>query len=128
LIRGRRRHPTPAPESSIRAKAATVPLDSENVVKELEWLSDRISALLRTVAAGIIALVWGLLITEPRSLSFDRRWLVAVGLVSLLAMLVDLGQYAFGYANTAGYLHRLNKGEKIGGYSARDFLYRCGEN
>jgi len=104
-----------------------VPLDAANVVKELDWLSDRISTLLRAVAAGIIALVWGLLVTEPRNLTFDRRYLVAVALAALLAMLIDLGQYAFGYANTTAYLHRLSQGEEIAGYNRKDFLYRCRE-
>jgi hypothetical protein len=74
------------------------------IIKDLNFLSDRISTQVRSIALGLIALVWALLVgsdTQVLSLgSASRPHLLAIGLLGVLIMFLDYLQYVFGYLNT----------------------------
>src|SRR5262249_9621440 len=65
--------------------------------EELEWLSDRISTQVRWVAAGTLAVAWGLLLTPPTTLAVSQKGILAVILTSLTALVIDLLHYISGY-------------------------------
>ena len=89
--------------------------------EELEWLSDRISTQVRWVAAGTLAVAWGLLLTPPTTLAVSQRCVLAVILMSLTALLTDLLQYVAGYFHV--FQHRL-EGQVNQHAIDREFLSR----
>jgi hypothetical protein len=95
----------------------------QEVSEEAQWLSDRLSVQVRWVAVGILAFVWGLIISPPRELVLSPRLLLWAGLLAITALLVDLLQYVVGYAYTMRILRRIERGAEAS-YNRRHVLYR----
>jgi hypothetical protein len=95
----------------------------QEVSEEAQWLSDRLSVQVRWVAVGILAFVWGLIISPPRALVLSPRLLLWAGLLAITALLVDLLQYVVGYAYTMRILRRIERGAEAS-YNRRHVLYR----
>jgi hypothetical protein len=92
---------------------------------QMDLLSDRISTQIRWFAAGVIALIWGLLTTPPGSIRVPFHPLVVVGLLAVSVLFCDFLQYTAGYLSTRR-LHRKlldSPDQVIDGYDPRD-LYR----
>jgi membrane protein YqaA with SNARE-associated domain len=96
---------------------------AQQVSQEAQWLSDRLSVQVRWVAVGILAFVWGLIISPPKELALSPRLLLWAGLLAILALLGDLLQYIFGYIYTMRVLRRIEKGTDQA-YNRRHPLYR----
>jgi hypothetical protein len=73
----------------------------ENIIKELEFVSDRLSSQARTIAIGLLALSWTILVGESttlRSLAANLRpRLLIVAVLAISALIFDFLQYLFGY-------------------------------
>lgn len=93
------------------------------VSQEAQWLSDRLSVQVRWVAVGILAFVWGLIISPPRELAISQRLVLGAGLLAIAALLVDLLQYVVGYVYTMRILRRMERGSEAS-YNRRHLLYR----
>jgi len=70
----------------------------------LDWLTDRLSPEVRTVALGVLALAWGLLMSDKGPdvlVAQHRKWhLLFIGGCCVLVMFLDYLQYLAGYLNT----------------------------
>jgi hypothetical protein len=95
----------------------------QDVSEEAQWLSDRLSVQVRWVAVGILAFVWGLIISPPRELALSPRLVLWAGLLAIAALLVDLLQYIVGYIYTMRILRRMERGADAS-YNRRHVLYR----
>jgi hypothetical protein len=95
----------------------------QEVSEEAQWLSDRLSVQVRWVAVGILALVWGLIISPPRELALSPRLVLLAGLLAVAALFVDLLQYIVGYVYTMRILRRMERGADAS-YNRRHLLYR----
>lgn len=97
---------------------------------ELEFLSDRISSQVRSLGFGMIALVWALL-TGLKDTSLvigagQRRELLGIALLAVLAMVIDFLQYLLGYRDTIRILRGAEKNkQKEAAYDATSALYRA---
>lgn len=73
---------------------------SKEVIKDLDWICDRISTQVRTISIGLLAITWGLLIAKPEISQPLPLWLkknlLAIGILALVAMFSDFLQYFFG--------------------------------
>src|SRR5437667_45840 len=63
---------------------------AQQASQEAQWLSDRLSVQVRWVAVGILAFVWGLIISPPKGLDLSPKLLLWAGLLAILALLLDL--------------------------------------
>jgi hypothetical protein len=95
----------------------------QDVSEEAQWLSDRLSVQVRWVVVGILAFVWGLIISPPRELAISQRLVLWAGLLAIAALLVDLLQYVVGYVYTMRILRRMERGTDTS-YNRRHPLYR----
>ncbi|MBI3934800.1 MAG: hypothetical protein HY316_08905 [Acidobacteria bacterium] len=105
--------------------------NSNEIMKELDWLTDRISNQTRSLALGILALTWGLLIGGTQaSLAVSGPYhghLLFIGLLAILAMTFDFLQYVCGFRNaTSLYRQMKSRGEQEGQYP-RGFFYKSRE-
>jgi hypothetical protein len=78
-----------------------MPTPLEDIIEELQFLSDRISTQVRTIAVSLVVLVWALLMggkDAPFTPSaVERSRLLAVAVLAIAAMFADYLQYFFGY-------------------------------
>jgi len=73
----------------------------KEITKELEFISDKLSTQVRTVAIGLLAITWAILVGDSsflRKLSegLGKR-LLLIGVLSIFVLLVDFVQYMVGY-------------------------------
>jgi hypothetical protein len=75
----------------------------DDIYEELDWLTDRLSTEVRTVALGVLALAWGLLMSDKnpdQAVVLNRKWhLLFIGGSCVLVMFLDYLQYLAGYWN-----------------------------
>jgi len=103
----------------------------KDIVEELQWVSERISSQVRTLGVGLIAITWGLLISQPQIAGpipdSVKKHLLIVGVLALGAMVCDFFQYICAYRNTKALLSKMeDKGlDKADyDYSARTYRLR----
>ena len=86
------------------------------IVEELQWLSDRISTQVRTVGLGLLAITWGLLISQPQINGpipdSVKKNLLIIGVLALSAIVCDFLQYLFAYLNNRLMLRKIEN-EKL---------------
>jgi hypothetical protein len=94
------------------------------VIQELQGLSDRISAQIRLVAAGLLAVAWALLVS-PRdfTIQISPTWLLFVTCLCLLTMGLDLAQYVFGYLDSAARKALMERNPSVRGWNRTATLY-----
>jgi len=101
----------------------------EQILEDLDWITDRLSTQVRTVALGVLALAWGLLLgdKEPaKSEVLHLKWhLMAIGGTCVLVLVLDYLQYVAGYANTRGILKEMeSEGKKQEQFDPKKLSYR----
>lgn len=69
----------------------------QDTMAELTTLSDRISTQVRWFAGGVVALLWGLLVTPPAGIRVSSAGLIAVGLLAVSVLFADFLQYSCGF-------------------------------
>jgi hypothetical protein len=84
-----------------------------DVLDQLTSVSDRLSTQVRTVALGILALTWGLLVGDSAAAKdISSHWrgnLVALGGLAVLVMFLDFLQYVAGYHNVRALQEKMEK-------------------
>lgn len=74
---------------------------NDEVLEDLNFSSDRISNQVRTLSLGVLALVWLFLSGNTDVAGLDmlsyRYQLVCIGILVIIVMLLDLGQYVVSY-------------------------------
>lgn len=94
----------------------------ETLLKELDWVTEKISSQVWTLNLGTLGTTWSLLITAavPDKLKLtiaDARWIFGL---SLVALLCEMGQYLSSYRMYRSVLREL---ERAG---AAEFQYDTG--
>ena len=104
-----------------------MPVTTQDTHAQLDWLSDRISTQVRWFAAGVLALVWGLLVTPPASLKLSPRILLVVALLAVSVLFFDFLQYAVGYLSVQRTHREILKAPEhsVSGFDTTDFCYRA---
>lgn len=101
----------------------------DKVIDALNWVTDRLSTQVRTVALSVLALAWGLLIGDKeadKSIAMQRKWhLLGIGGAAVVAMFFDFMQYVSGYINTHALLREMERtGATSGSYNTDSWSYR----
>ncbi len=99
------------------------------IVEDLNWITDRLSTQVRTVALGVLALAWGLLLGDKDPTKTDvlhLKWhLMGIGGTCVLVLVLDYLQYVAGYAETHGLLNEVEAEKKdTGQYDKKKLAYR----
>jgi len=91
-------------------------VSKKNVMEEMDFLSDRISSQVRTIALGLLAITWGLLIGQSvvaAEISRDTKGgFLVIGTIAILSMFLDFLQYFFGYWNNRKLLNKMEEENK----------------
>jgi hypothetical protein len=86
------------------------------VIEELDYLSNQISAQVRTIALGLLAITWATLVADSgflRKLSQESgKALLIVGTLSVLILAIDFLQYAVAYIHVQGALKKAEQNEE----------------
>jgi len=84
-----------------------------DILKELDFVTDKLSTQVRTTALGVLVFAWGLLVeqsTVARSVASEMKWhLLGIGGTAILAMFLDFLQYVSGYINARRAYKRMTK-------------------
>jgi hypothetical protein len=101
----------------------------DKVIEDLNWLTDRLSTQVRTVALSVLALAWGLLIGDKeadKAIAMQRKWhLLGIGGTAVVVMFLDFLQYVSGYVNTHSLLKEMERtGANTGTYKTNSLSYR----
>jgi len=91
---------------------------------EQQWVSDRLSTQVRTLAVGCLAVAWGLIVSPPDSIRTHPRALLAIAGLAIFALMLDLAQYIFGYLNTTRLLGKIERERVVVKYSKTALLWR----
>lgn len=109
--------------------------EKQQVLEQLEKLTDRISSQVRTVAFGILIATWGLLIGKFKDIEVTdniKKNLMIIGAIAIGTMFLDFLQYFCGYKNAKALFDEMERGNKTKGqynkkiwsYKWRDRLFR----
>jgi hypothetical protein len=99
------------------------------IVEEYQFVSDKISTQIRTVALGIIAFIWIILIGKdplplPLPSSYKGQFFI-IGFLCLLILFFDFLQYFFSYLLTSSLIDKTEADKKIEAvYNYKDLRYR----
>lgn len=99
----------------------------ENLLKDLDRVTEKISAQVWTLNLGTLGTTWSLLITTsvPEKLRFsltDSRWIF---LICFCALLCEMGQYLSAYKMQTGILRDIEtKGQTEFSYDTDSWGYR----
>ena len=101
----------------------------KDIIGELQFLTDRISTQVRSIAISLIAITWGLLIGGTYTvfvvdIQLGKK-LLRVGILALVVMFCDFMQYFFGYINSNTLRKKLEQQtQKQVGYEYNSWSYR----
>jgi hypothetical protein len=97
----------------------------DELVKELNWLTEKISSQVWTLNFGTLATTWSLLIAgRSGEKLIESGDAIPIILLCIVAMLCELGQYYAGYINALSIKEELKKsGEEEFDYDERAPLY-----
>lgn len=101
----------------------------DRIIQDLDWITDRLSTQVRTVALGVLALAWGLLLGDKDSSKADMlhlKWhLMVIGGFCVLVLVLDYLQYLAGYTSTRGVFRAMEAANTDKGqYDSKKFSYR----
>jgi hypothetical protein len=100
--------------------------EKAHLEEELDFLTTTLSTQVRTTALGVLILAWGLLIGDSpaaRSVAGQLKGhLVAIGLMAILTITLDFGQYFAGYKNVRDLYDEL----EVTGKDQGDYDYQSG--
>jgi hypothetical protein len=103
------------------------PLTAKETSAELDWLTDRISTQVRWFAGGVVALVWGVLETPPKSIGLSSTALVLVGLSAVSILFFDFAQYVAAFVAARRSHNKLleTADQTLPGYDPTDLARRA---
>jgi len=80
-------------------------IPKSKVVEDLNFITDKLSTQVRTIALGILVFVWGLLVGQSATtLDIAKHWkwtLMGLGGAAIFVMLIDFLQYVAAYWNVS---------------------------
>jgi len=84
-----------------RARAGDAMAKLTEVLEELDFVTDRISTQVRTIALSVLAVAWLFLVGGKDApvlpTSPDKAWLLRIAAVSIATLVADYLQYLFGF-------------------------------
>lgn len=93
-----------------QSESMTVERTSTEIYAELDFVTDRLSTQIRTLAIGVLAITWlflaGLKDAPTLKLASSTRPLVFIGGLCIVGILTDYLQYLFGYFGTSDAMKR----------------------
>ena len=92
-------------------------------MQDLNWITDRLSNQVRTVALGVLAFSWGLLLGDSAMVGCSRDQLLLVGMLAVGVMFCDFLQYACGYHNSLRLYRSMEQSGADSGQYPEDFFY-----
>lgn len=85
----------------------------DKILDDLDFVSDRISTQVRLLGLGVLAFVWGIIISDSQVAKSIIQplssQLLGIAGGALLTLLLDFLQYIAGYLNTASVLNKMEK-------------------
>jgi hypothetical protein len=100
----------------------------DDLLKELNYLSEKISTLVWTLNLGALGLAWSLLITSgvADNVRFSTRNAIWIFVPSIIALLCEFGQYLSGYLNARELCYEM-EGKNLATFEYRteDFWYKA---
>lgn len=102
----------------------------KEILERLDFVTDRISNQVRTLALGLLAASWGLFLGESiaaKSLfTALHRALILVGAGCILTLFLDFMQYVAAHADAKAVLRKMEKyGEEETKYDSTRLTYRA---
>jgi hypothetical protein len=100
----------------------------DDLLKELHYLSEKISTLVWTLNLGALGLSWSLLITSSvaENVRFSARNAIWIFVPGMIALLCEFGQYLSGYLNARSLCLEMEaKDLKTFEYRTDDFWYKA---
>ena len=89
----------------------------EQVSKDLDDMSDRISNIVRTTAIALLAIGWGFLVT-PNNRIQVWPWAILMAIaLGFVALLFDWAQYFVGYLNSARTWNAMEQDQQLRGWN-----------
>jgi hypothetical protein len=77
-----------------------MPSQEEIVFEDLNFSTDRLSAVAREISLGVLAIVWALLVGENAvSVGITKEQLLGLAASSIITMLLDFSQYIAAYVS-----------------------------
>jgi hypothetical protein len=113
-----------------RRKQASQELSQDQLAKELDNYSDRISTQVRTIAFGVLGLTWLLLVPRPDApipITVPKQALIVITITCILAIVAEFCQYLLGEKTTDETFDRAAAKGPAGtaAYDAAAFTYRA---
>lgn len=101
----------------------------EKIIDDLNFVTDRLSTQVRTLALGVLTFVWGIIISDSelaKSIAQPlNSQLLGIAGGAILTMLLDFLQYVAGYLNTARLLTGVERaGATEGTYNYHSWGFR----
>jgi CDP-diglyceride synthetase len=101
----------------------------DDLIKELNWITEKISSLVWTLNVGALGTTWSLLIANR----FTFRNAIWIFVPSILSILCEIGQYLSGYRLDRRLWKEMERGNRTEFqyptadplYTARDFFFVC---
>jgi hypothetical protein len=103
-------------------------VSKDDVLKELNYLSEKLSTLVWTLNLGALGLTWSLLITSSVAdkVRFTARNAIWIFVPSMIALLCEFGQYLSGLINTKNLCDEMEeKNLQISEYRKDDPWYKA---
>ena len=100
--------------------------DAKTIAEDLNFVTDRLSTQVRTLALGLLGLVWAIAVGEIDGVDPAGSALTRVAFLAILAMAFDLAQYVSAYLQSTRVLTRAEASEDgTASYDSRSALYRA---
>lgn len=100
----------------------------ETLLKNLDWITEKISSQVWTLNLGTLGTTWSLLITTtlPNNTRFTAANAFPIVVMCLLSLLCEMGQYLSGYLNDHQILKTMESNNRTEfQYKPTSFLYRA---
>jgi hypothetical protein len=100
----------------------------ETLIKNLDWITEKISSQVWTLNLGTLGTTWSLLITTtlPNNTRFTAANAIPIIIMCLLSLLCEMGQYLSAYLNDHQILKTLETNNRTEfQYETTGFLFRA---
>ena len=95
----------------------------EQVSKDLDDMSDRISNIVRTTAIALLAIGWGFLVTPNNRIQVWPWAILTAIALGFVALLFDWAQYFVGYLNSARIWNAMEQDQQLRGWNPGIFYH-----
>lgn len=89
----------------------------EEVFKDLDKMSDRVSFITRTTAVGILVIGWGFIVTPNTKIQVWSGAVLAAIALAFIALLFDWAQYLAGFLNSRRTWAEMERDSSLRGFN-----------